>query len=653
MQTSNTPIWQPSATQLAGHHLTAFKRLAEIAYNQPLPDYSSLWQASVTDPGRFWSLAWDYCGVMGDKGSVPLVNGDDMLTARFFPEARLNYAENLLCRHDNSTAIVFWGEDKLKRQLSWQELHQQVSVLQQAMQQAGIQPGDRVAGFMPNMPETVLAMLAASSLGAVWTSCSPDFGTDGALDRFGQTAPRLLFCPDGYWYNGKQISIRDKMQTLAQGLPSVEKIIVVPYLGDTSSFAQAVPKAVTLADFTAAFNVKPVQFVRLDFNHPLFILYSSGTTGKPKCIVHGSGGTLLQHLKEHQLHSDVHRGDNLFYFTTCGWMMWNWLVSGLASGAALMLYDGSPFADEGKVLWDYAEQEHFTQFGTSAKYLDGVHKSGLVPIHHWKLPRLRAIFSTGSPLVAESFDWVYANIKSDLNLASISGGTDIVSCFALGCASLPVYRGELQCRGLGMAVDIYNELGKPVQRGKGEMVCTRPFPSMPIAFWNDPEGEKYQQAYFKRFKGIWCHGDYAEITPHDGVIIYGRSDTVLNPGGVRIGTAEIYRQVESFAEVLECLAVGQRWQGDERVILFVKLRSDVELNEHLNSFIKAQIKNGASPRHVPAKIIAVADLPKTISGKIVELAVKNVIHGEPVNNLSSLANPDALKLFENLPQLQH
>ncbi|PXX49109.1 acetoacetate--CoA ligase [Aquitalea magnusonii] len=653
MQHSTTPIWHPSPARVAGSHLHAFQKLAETAYDRPLPDYHSLWQASVDDPGRFWALVWDYCGVIGDKGATALEHGDNMLAARFFPEARLNYAENLLRRDGDEPAIVFWGEDKLKRQLSWQQLRQLVSRLQQALQAAGIKPGDRVAGLLPNMPETVAAMLAATSLGAVWTSCSPDFGIDGAIDRFGQTEPKLLFCPDGYWYNGKQIDIHDKMQALAAGLPSVEQFIAIPYLGDAVEFAASLPRTQTLSDFIAPFAPRPLHYTRVGFNHPLFILYSSGTTGKPKCIVHGTGGTLLQHLKEHQLHGDVHHADHLFFFTTCGWMMWNWLVSGLASGAALMLYDGSPFAAQGRVLWDYAQQWQFSHFGTSAKYIDGLRKINLSPATEYRLDALRAIFSTGSPLMAESFDWVYANIKQDINLASISGGTDIVSCFALGCATLPVYRGELQCRGLGMAVDIYNSHGRPVRQEKGELVCTRPFPSMPVGFWQDEQGSKYRQAYFGRFDNIWCHGDYAELTEHDGMVIYGRSDAVLNPGGVRIGTAEIYRQVESIAEVLESLAVGQRWQDDERVVLFVRLREGCQLDEALTVRIREQIKRGASPRHVPARIIAVADIPRTISGKIVELAVKNVIHGEPVNNLSALANPEALQLFANLPQLQH
>ncbi|MFC3532811.1 acetoacetate--CoA ligase [Vogesella facilis] len=652
MQAPDTPLWQPSASRIAASHLAAFGKLAALADNRDYPDYASLWQASVSQPGRFWNQVWDYCGVLGDKGSLALQPGNNMREARFFPEASLNYAENMLKRRDDTLAVAFWGEDQVKRELSWWELNDLVSRLQQAMRAHGIQPGDRVAGYMPNMPETLAAMLAAASLGAVWTSCSPDFGTDGAIDRFGQTEPRLLFCPDGYFYNGKRIDIADKLQVIMAGLPTVEKLIVVPYVGDTDTLAASLPRALTLDDFVAGLVGSSVSFTRVAFNHPLFILYSSGTTGKPKCIVHGHGGTLLQHLKEHQLHADIHAGDRLFYFTTCGWMMWNWLVSGLASGATLMLFDGSPFAKSGRILWEYAEAYRCSHFGTSAKYLDGLKKIDLQPGRDYDLSCLRAVFSTGSPLVAESFDWVYQAIKADLNLASISGGTDIVSCFALGCANLPVYRGELQCRGLGMAVEIWNDAGKPVRGEKGELVCTQPFPSMPVGFWGDASGEKYRKAYFERYADTWCHGDYAELTAHDGMIIYGRSDAVLNPGGVRIGTAEIYRQVETFDAVLESIVVGQRWLDDERVVLFVKLRDGSELDAELVARIKDKIKNGASPRHVPAKIIAVADIPKTISGKIVELAVKNVIHNEPVNNLTALANPDALQLFANLAELQ-
>jgi acetoacetyl-CoA synthetase len=647
-----SPLWRPSANRIAGSHLTAFTQLAETLLDRSFADYHSLWRTSVEQPAAFWSLVWDYGEVMGEKGDIAFEPGDNLRSAQFFPHARLNYAENLLRHNDDRPALLFWGEDKIKRSVSSRELNQLVSKLQQAMENLGVREGDRVAGFMPNLPETIAAMLAAASLGAIWTSCSPDFGIDGALDRFGQTEPKLLFVPDGYWYNGKQIDLTEKLTAIVNGLPSVAQVVVVPYLGQEEQLTAALPKAVTLPQWIAPYAAHTLSFHRVPFRYPLFILYSSGTTGKPKCIVHGHGGTLLQHLKEHQLHADVHAGDRLFYFTTCGWMMWNWLASGLASGATLMLYDGSPFADEGRVLWDYAEQAGCTHFGTSAKYIDGLHKINLEPKHHYRLAPLRTVLSTGSPLVAESFEWVYRAIKEDLNLASISGGTDIVSCFALGSPNLPVWAGELQCRGLGMAVDVYDEHGRPLRGQKGELVCTQPFPSMPVAFWHDPNGEKYQSAYFSRFPGIWCQGDFAEITEHEGVVIYGRSDAVLNPGGVRIGTAEIYRQVEAFEEVVEALAVGQRWQDDERVILFVRLREGAMLSEDLVLRLKDKIKTGASPRHVPARIIAVTDIPRTVSGKIVELAVKNVIHGEPVSNVSALANPQALKLFENLPELQ-
>ncbi|KZE33855.1 acetoacetate--CoA ligase [Crenobacter luteus] len=645
------PLWQPSPGRVAASHLAAFTRLAESVTQGHFPDYDSLWRFSVADPGAFWSLVWDYTGVIGDKGSVAFEAGDSLRGARFFPDARLNYAENLLRRNDDAPALHFRGEADIRRSVSARALNQLVSRLQQAMTGAGVKPGDRVAGFMPNLPETIAAMLAAASLGAVWTSCSPDFGVDGALDRFGQTEPKLLFVPDGYLYNGKRIDVADKLAAIARGLPSLSRLIVVDYLGDAATLAARLPNGVALDAWLAPFEPAPLAFERVPFRHPLFILYSSGTTGKPKCIVHGHGGTLLQHLKEHQLHADLHEGDTLFYFTTCGWMMWNWLASGLASGATLMLYDGSPFADGGRALWDYAEEAGCSHFGTSAKYLDALRKSGLEPGREWPLAHLRALFSTGSPLVAESFEWVYRHIKADLNLASISGGTDIVSCFALGNACLPVYAGELQCRGLGMAVDVYDEHGRPVVGEKGELVCTRPFPSMPVGFWRDPDGEKYRKAYFNRFPGVWCHGDWAELTGRGGLVIYGRSDAVLNPGGVRIGTAEIYRQVEAFDEIVEALAVGQRWQDDERVVLFVRLAEGARLDADLIARLKAKIRDGASPRHVPARIVAVADLPRTVSGKIVELAVKNVIHGEPVSNVSALANPEALKLFENLPAL--
>lgn len=645
----SAPLWQPSAEHIQSTRLSAFIRHTRREF----ADYQALHRWSVEDSEAFWQEVWQFTGVIGDMGSERLRQPTAMPGAEWFPQAKLNFAENLLRRRDERQALVFWGEDQCKTQLSYAELYEAVSRLAQALRAQGVGVGDRVAGMMPNMPATLIAMLASSAIGAIWSSCSPDFGVDGALDRFGQVEPKVWFVPDGYWYNGKKIDIASKVSAIAAGLPTVSRIITVPYIHDGTLAGFSDERAQNWDDFLAPYPAGEIEFVRLPFNHPLYILFSSGTTGKPKCIVHGAGGTLLQHVKEHQLHADVREGDRLFYFTTCGWMMWNWLVSGLASDATLLLYDGSPFAAGGNVLWDYAQAEHCTHFGTSAKYLDAAAKMGLKPAQTHDLSALRAIFSTGSPLVAEGFDYVYRDIKADLNLASISGGTDIVSCFALGCANLPVYRGELQCRGLGMAVDIFNEQGQPVRQEKGELVCTKPFPSMPVAFWNDPTGEKYRSAYFGRFANIWCHGDFAELTEHDGMIIYGRSDAVLNPGGVRIGTAEIYRQVEQVHEVLESLACGQRWDGDERVVLFVKLREGIALDDSISQRIKQQIREGASPRHVPAKILQVVDIPKTISGKIVELAVKNVIHNEPVHNLGALANPEALAHFRDRAELQN
>lgn len=645
----SAPLWQPSAEHIQSTRLSAFIRHTRREF----ADYQALHRWSVEDSEAFWQEVWQFTGVIGDMGSERLRQPTAMPGAEWFPQAKLNFAENLLRRRDERQALVFWGEDQCKTQLSYAELYAAVSRLAQALRAQGVGVGDRVAGMMPNMPATLVAMLASSAIGAIWSSCSPDFGVDGALDRFGQVEPKVWFVPDGYWYNGKKIDIASKVSAIAAGLPTVSRIITVPYIHDGTLAGFSDERAQNWDDFLAPYPAGEIEFVRLPFNHPLYILFSSGTTGKPKCIVHGAGGTLLQHVKEHQLHADVREGDRLFYFTTCGWMMWNWLVSGLASDATLLLYDGSPFAAGGNVLWDYAQAEHCTHFGTSAKYLDAAAKMGLKPAQTHDLSALRAIFSTGSPLVAEGFDYVYRDIKADLNLASISGGTDIVSCFALGCANLPVYRGELQCRGLGMAVDIFNEQGQPVRQEKGELVCTKPFPSMPVAFWNDPTGEKYRSAYFGRFANIWCHGDFAELTEHDGMIIYGRSDAVLNPGGVRIGTAEIYRQVEQVHEVLESLACGQRWDGDERVVLFVKLREGIALDDSISQRIKQQIREGASPRHVPAKILQVVDIPKTISGKIVELAVKNVIHNEPVHNLGALANPETLAHFRDRAELQN
>ena len=647
-QIDTEPLWQPTPEHVAATRMAAL--MGETGH----ATYGDLWQWSVDQPEAFWSTVWDFCGAVGEKGSDILADGDKMPGARWFPQARLNFAENLLQRRDQDDALVFWGEDKVKRRLSRAGLYAEVARFQQFLLAAGVGEGDRVAGFLPNLPETLVAMLAATSLGAIWSSASPDFGVQGVLDRFGQIEPKVLICVDGYWYNGKQVDCLEKNAEVVARMPSLLKTVVVPYLAERPEIG-AIANALCWSDIAAADAAASVVFNRVAFNHPLFIMFSSGTTGVPKCIVHCHGGVLLQHLKEHQLHSDVRPGDRLFYFTTCGWMMWNWLVSGLACGATLLLYDGSPFAARGKVLFDYAEAEKMTHFGTSAKFIDAAAKLGLTPGKTHDLATLRAMFSTGSPLSPEGFDWVYREIKQDILLASISGGTDIVSCFVLGNPVLPVYRGEIQCRGLGMAVDVFDDAGRPVRSEKGELVCARPFPVMPVGFWNDADGQKYKAAYFERFDNIWCHGDFSEITAHDGVIIYGRSDATLNPGGVRIGTAEIYRQVEQLPEILESLVIGQDWppgkNDDVRVVLFVKLQEGLSLDAGLVERVKQQIKANTTPRHVPAKVVQVTDIPRTKSGKIVELAVRNVVHDQPVKNVEALANPEALEFFRGRAEL--
>ncbi len=656
-------LWRPDASRIAEAGLTAFMAEVNARWHAGCTDYASLWRWSLAQPEAFWTQVWEHCGVLGERGDTILENGGRMPGARWFPRARLNYAQNLLRRRDDEDALVFWGEDRVQRRLSHRALHAEVSRFAQALAAAGVGQGDRVAGYLPNLPEAIIAMLATAALGAIWSSASPDFGVRGVLDRFGQIEPKVLVCVDGYWYNGKAVDCMTKNAEVAAQMPSLLRTVVVPYLDDTVDVA-AVPRGVCHADFVAPFTAGEIAFAPLPFDHPLFIMFSSGTTGVPKCIVHCHGGALLQHLKEHQLHGDVKPGDRLFYYTTCGWMMWNWLASGLASQATLLLYDGSPFAAgasgvPGSILFDYADAERMTHFGTSAKFIDAIAKAGLRPHETHRLTQLRAIFSTGSPLAPESFDYVYRDLKPDVLLASISGGTDILSCFALGCPILPVYRGELQCRGLGMAVDVYDEAGRPIPAGRGErgeLVCTRPFPAMPVGFWNDPDGAKYHAAYFATFDNVWCHGDFVELTAHDGLIIHGRSDAVLNPGGVRIGTAEIYRQVEQLPEIVESLVIGQDWPpqtgGDVRVVLFVKLREGVTLDAALVERIRQQIRRNTTPRHVPAKVLQVADIPRTKSGKIVELAVRNVVHGRPVKNVEALANPEALEYFRDRSELQ-
>jgi len=634
------PLWTPSPERAAQTGMGRFMARAGKK------SYDELHAWSVRESEAFWNLLWDFCGVKGEKGGRTLVDGCRMPGAKWFPDGKLNFAENLLRRRDDADAMVFWGEDRIKRKLSFKQLHHLVSRLQKALLDLGVGPGDRVAGYLPNLPESAAAMLATTSLGAIWSSCSPDFGVQGVLDRFGQIEPKVLFCADGYLYGGKEFDSQEKTAQVLESLPGVEECVVIDYLGAPAT------AGTSLYDFLEPFDPAEMRFPRFDFNHPLYILYSSGTTGVPKCIVHGAGGTLLQHMKEQRLHSDVRAGDRLFYFTTLGWMMWNWLISGLSAEATLLLYDGSPFAGRGKVLFDLADAERMTHFGTSAKFIDALGKAGLKPKQTHRLESLRAVISTGSPLLPEGFDYVYENVKDDVCLSSISGGTDIISCFVLGNPAGPVWRGEIQAKGLGMDVQVFSEEGKPIVGEKGELVCTQPFPSMPLGFWNDPDGAKYRAAYFEKYPNVWRHGDWCEITEHGGMVIYGRSDAVLNPGGVRIGTAEIYRQVETVDEVVEALVIGQDWEGDVRVVLFVKLKDGADLSDELIARLKKRIRDNTTPRHVPAKVLQVTDIPRTKSGKIVELAVREVVHGRPIKNIEALANPEALAHFKNRPELQ-
>jgi acetoacetyl-CoA synthetase len=649
---SDSPLWIPSAERAAASQVQAFITEVDRRHGVRLSDYRDLHAWSVEHPDLFWSLVWDFCEVVGDKGERLVADHGKMPGARYLPDSTLNFAENLLRRSDGGEAIVFRGEDKVVTRLTFAELNALVSRMQQALRAAGVGVGDRVAAMLPNGPDAVALVLAVTSIGAIWSSCSPDFGERGVHDRFGQIEPKIFVTVDGYWYNGKPIRLLDKLKPIVDHLPSAQAVVIVDYLGEAEAVAKALPRGTTLAAFLQPFAAKPVTFERLPFDHPIYILFSSGTTGVPKCIVHGAGGTLLQHLKEHRLQCDLRPGERLFYFTTLGWMMWNWLISGLATGATLMLYDGSPFAPAPSSLWNYAQDERITVFGTSAKYIDACFKAGVAPVRTHKLPALRMIASTGSPLAPESFEYVYRDIKADVHLASISGGTDIVSCFVLGDPTSPVWKGEIQAPGLGMAMDVYSSDGKPLAEGKGELVCTVPFASMPVKFWNDPDGKKYRAAYFERFPGIWHHGDFAEWTPHGGIIIHGRSDATLNPGGVRIGTAEIYAAVEQIPEVIEAICIGQDWEGDVRIVLFVRLKEGVILDDALCEKIRRTIRGSLTPRHVPAKIVAVADIPRTRSGKITELAVRDVVHGKPVKNTEALANPESLALYRDLAELR-
>ena len=609
-------------------------------------DYDGLHRWSIEQPDEFWKSIWEFGGVIGEPGDTVYEPGADMRTARFFPDATLNFAENLLRRSDQGEAIVALGEDGRCRRVSWQELNIETGAFCAWLDEVGLEAGDRVVAVLPNIAETVSVMLGTSALGGVFSSASPDFGEQSLLDRFAQIEPKILVACDGYQYDGKTVDIRERISAVVKQLPSVEQVVIVPYMD------LGVPDGMLdWRELLEARRGRAVQFRSLPFDHPLYIMFTSGTTGKPKCIIHRAGGCLLQHLKEHRLMCGLRPDERVFYFTTCGWMMWNWLVSALASESTLMLYDGSPFYPDGNRMFDFVQDERAMFFGTSAKFIDSVNKAGLRPIETHPLPDLETLASTGSPLVPESFDFVYEHIKQDVALISVSGGTDLLACFVGANPQGPVYRGEIQARALGMAVEIWNDSGERVVEERGELVCTQPFPTMPLGFWNDPDDARFEAAYFEKFPGIWCHGDFALETRHGGYLIMGRSDAVLNPGGVRIGTAEIYRQVEQFDEVLEAVAVGQEWEGDVRVVLFVVLRKGMALTDELMLDIKTRIRAGATPRHVPRVVVAVADIPRTRSGKIMELAVRDVIHGREVKNIEALANPEALDCFRDLDAL--
>jgi acetoacetyl-CoA synthetase len=643
------PVWTPSPERQRDTHMATFMEAARLASNEPLPDYDALHAWSVRDREAFWALFWSYAGIHAHTHyERVLSNGERMPGAQWFPGARLNFAENLLKKSGPEPALIFCDERGNREEISWDELRRQVACAATALTGWGVVAGDRVAGFLPNRPEAVVAMLATTSLGAVWSSCSPDFGVNGVIDRFGQIEPKVLFVADGYFYAGKTINSLPRVKQIIDQLPTLAATVCVSYVSERADI-DSLLGAYHFGDLLEG--TPELHFQALPFDHPLYILYSSGTTGVPKCIVHSAGGTLIQHLKEHLLHADLRDGQRIFYFTTCGWMMWNWLVSALASGATLVLFDGSPFHPDPGVLWRMAAAERLSIFGTSPRYLLALEKADFNPAGHVNLPDLRTVLSTGSPLAHESYDYVYRAIKQDLQLSSVAGGTDIIACFVIGNPILPVYRGEIQCRALGMKTEIFDEQGNAVECEKGELVCTAAFPSMPIGFFNDPDGTRYRAAYFERFENVWCHGDYAELTQHQGVIIYGRSDAVLNPGGVRIGTSEIYRIVETFEQVAESVVIGQQWQDDTRVVLFLRMQPGAELDDPLRQEIREAIRDGASPRHMPARIIDVPDIPRTISGKIVELAVRDTVHGQVVKNTDALANPDALEHFRNRPEL--
>ena len=645
------PLWLPGAQRLREANINRFMQLIRMERDPGVVDYQSLYRFSIDSPKAFWRAVWEFAGVIGTTGDLTVENFERMPGARWFPDGRLNFAENLLRYRDDREALIFRSETGLNSSLTYRQLYKQVEGVASALRKSGVEPGDRVAGYMPNLPETVIAMLAATSIGAIWSSCSPDFGINGVVDRFEQINPKILFCAAAYTYNGKQHDCLARAREIQKRIESIQKIVVTPYV-DSDPDISGLENAELLASFSDA-EANEIEFARLPFDHPVYILYSSGTTGAPKCITHGAGGALLQILKEHLLHVDLKRNDRLFYYTTCGWMMWNWLVNGLATGATLVLYEGSPFHPGPEAMFDLVDELGITIFGTSAKSISAWQKAGVKPRESHSLSTLKSILSTGSPLAPASFDYVYEDIKEDLCLSSIAGGTDIVSCFACGCPVLPVYRSEIQCLGLGMAVKILRDDGSAAEVNEtGELCCVQSFPSMPVCFWGDEDGSKYQAAYFAQYPDVWAHGDFAKVTEHGGMVIYGRSDATLNPGGVRIGTAEIYRQVESLDEVMESICIGQDWDDDVRVVLFVRLREGVNLDEDLQARIRKVIRENATPRHVPARIVQVSDIPRTVSGKIVELAVRNIVHGRAVRNVDALANPEALELFKNLPELQ-
>jgi len=645
-------LWQPTEEQIKSTNMYRFMQQVNERFGQSFAGYPELYQWSIDNIPDFWALMWEFADI---KASAPYTRVVDdvakMPGARWFEGAKLNFAENLLRYRDDQVALVFKGEASDPTTVTYARLYDEVARVARTLREMGIQPGDRVVGFMPNMPQTTVAMLAAASVGATWSSCSPDFGIKGVLDRFGQIKPRVLFTANGYSFKGKKIDSLARIADILKQLPSIEKVVVVPYT-EAQPDISAVPNAVHYEDFKSSEDNLEIDFEQLPFEHPLYIMYSSGTTGLPKCMVQSAGGILVHHLKELMLHTDLKRNDTIFYFTTCGWMMWNWLTSSLAVGATLVLFDGNPFHPHPGSLWEMAQDEKITVFGTSAGYIAALMNAGVTPGRTYDLAPLRAVLSTGSPLSIEGFKYVYREVKEDLQLASIAGGTDLNGCFALGNPMGPVYAGELQCRGLAMKVEAFDENGRPVINRQGELVCTAPFPSMPIYFWDDPDGSKYHKAYFDVYPNVWRHGDYIEINDHGGVVIYGRSDATLNPGGVRIGTAEIYRQVEQLEEIDDSVVVGQNWKNDVRVILFVKLAEGVALTDELKSKIRKTIRENASPRHVPAKIIPVPAIPYTLNMKKVELAVKKVIEGKPVLNRDALSNPEALDYYANIRELQ-